>query len=43
MGELVLTNGKIYVERGAFAQAVYAQDGEIRAVGSNEEVLKAAV
>ena len=42
MGELVLTNGKIYVERGAFAQAVYARDGEIRAVGSNEEVLKAA-
>ncbi|ODU56115.1 MAG: amidohydrolase [Clostridium sp. SCN 57-10] len=38
----VLINGKIYVERGVFAQAVYAEDGVICSVGTNEEVLAAA-
>ena len=42
MGKLVLTNGKIYVERGVFAQAVCAEGGVIRCVGSNEEVLRVA-
>lgn len=42
MEKLVLTNGKIYVERDCFAQAVYAEDGVIRLVGTNEEVLTAA-
>lgn len=42
MRKLVLLNGKIYVERERFAQAVYAEDDEIRAVGTNEEILAAA-
>ena len=42
MGKLVLVNGKIYVERGVFSQAVYMEEGEIRSVGRNEEVLAAA-
>ena len=42
MSELVLTNGKIYVERDVFAEAVYAEDGVIRMTGSNAEVLAAA-
>ncbi|MDU3120816.1 MAG: hypothetical protein E7B18_13800 [Clostridium sp.] len=28
MRKLVLRNGKIYVERGRFAQALYAEDGK---------------
>ena len=39
MRKLVLRNGKIYVERGRFAQALYAEDGVIQAVGTEEEVL----
>lgn len=42
MSKLVLTNGKIYVERDVFAEAVYAEDGVIRMTGSNAEVLAAA-
>lgn len=42
MRKLVLRNGKIYVERGRFAQALYAEDGVIQAVGTEEEVLTAA-
>ena len=42
MKKLTLTNGKVYVERGHFAQAVYAEDGVIRLVGTNDEVLAAA-
>lgn len=42
MEKLVLVNGKIYVERGVFAQAVCAEGEEICVVGSDEEVLKAA-
>ncbi len=42
MKKLALTNGKVYVERGHFAQAVYAEDGVIRLVGTNDEVLAAA-
>ena len=38
----VITNGNIYIERDTFAQAVYAEDGIIVAVGTNEEVLAAA-
>lgn len=35
-------NGKIYVEKGVYAQAVLVEDGWIRAVGTEEEVLAAA-
>ena len=38
----VLTNGKIYIERGAFCEALLIEDGIIRMTGTNEEVLTAA-
>lgn len=38
----ILCNGKIYVERGHFEQALYIEDGVIRAVGSNSAVRAAA-
>ena len=38
----VLFNGKIYVEKGCFAQALLQEDGIITVVGTNEEVLAAA-
>ena len=42
MRKFALINGKVYVERDVFAQAVYAEDGIIKLVGSNEQVLSAA-
>ena len=42
MRKFALINGKVYVERGVFAQAVYAEDGVVRLVGNNEQVLAAA-
>lgn len=38
MDRLALINGKIYVEKGVFAQALWAEDGIIRGVGKNEDV-----
>lgn len=38
----VFHHGKIYVERGVFAQAVLVEAGVIRAVGTDEEILAAA-
>lgn len=38
----VFFNAKVYVEKGVYVQAVLAEDGIIRAVGTNEEVLAAA-
>jgi len=38
MGKLALFNGKIYVEKGVFAQALWAEDGIIVGVGRNEDV-----
>ena len=38
----VFFNAKVYVEKSVYAQAVLAEDGIIRAVGTNEEVLAAA-
>ena len=35
----VFFNAKVYVEKGVYAQAVLAEDGIIRAVGTDEEVL----
>ncbi len=42
MSKLLLKNGKIYVEKGVFAQALYSENGIIRAVGTNDEVLALA-
>ena len=39
MSNIALKNGKIYLEKGVFAQALYAEDGIIRAVGNNEDIL----
>ena len=38
MNRLALKNGKIYVERDVFAQAVLMENGRITAVGSNEDI-----
>ena len=38
MGKLALFNGKIYVEKGVFAEALWAEDGVIVCVGRNEDV-----
>lgn len=38
MGKLALFNGKIYVEKGVFAEALWAEDGVIVGVGRNEDV-----
>lgn len=42
MSRLVLVNGKIYINRGVFAEAVFAENDRIRAVGKNQEILKMA-
>ncbi len=42
MSALVIYNGKIYVERGHFEEAVLVEDGIIKAVGSTEGILAAA-
>lgn len=38
MGKIALLNGKIYVERDVFAQALLAVEGVIAAVGTNDEI-----
>ncbi len=38
----VILNAKIYLERGRFARALLVEDGIVRAVGTNEEVLAQA-
>ena len=38
MGKTLFYNAKVYVERDTFAEAVYQEDGWIKAVGSNEDV-----
>lgn len=35
----ILKNGKIYIEKGLFAEALLIEDGIIKAYGSNEEIL----
>ena len=35
----LLKNGKIYVERGAFCEALLIEDGIIKAIGTSEELL----
>lgn len=39
---MVVFNGKIYIERDVFAEAVYLEDGIIKKIGSNEEILELA-
>lgn len=36
----ILTNGKIYVEKGKFVEALLIEDGVIKEIGSKEEILK---
>lgn len=36
----ILFNGKIYVEKGIFKEALLIEDGIIQQIGSNEEILK---
>ena len=38
MSKTLFYNAKVYVERDTFAEAVYQEDGWIKAVGSNEDV-----
>ena len=38
----VLFNGKVYVEKGVYAQAVLIEDGIISAVGTDEEIIAIA-
>ena len=42
MKTLALINGNIYLERERFAEALYAEDGIIAAVGTTEEILALA-
>ena len=37
-----LYNAKVYVEKGVYARAVLVEDGLIKAVGTNEEILTEA-
>jgi len=39
---IVIKNAKAYVKRGVFAESIRIENGVIRAVGSNEDVLNAA-
>lgn len=42
MASTIIFNGNIYVERENFAQAVYIENGIIKAVGTNEEIMPMA-
>ncbi|NCB41602.1 MAG: amidohydrolase [Clostridia bacterium] len=42
MSKTVLFNAKIYVDRGDFREAVLYEDGIIKGVGTNEEILSVA-
>ena len=39
MKRMILYNGKVYLEREKFAEAVLVEDDRIGAVGTNEEIL----
>ena len=39
MSKIALKNAKIYLEKDRFASALYAENGVIRAVGTEDEVL----
>ena len=38
MSKLTVFNGKIYVEKGVYVQALWSEDGVICGVGSNEDI-----
>lgn len=40
--KIVLFNGKVYLDREKFAEAVFVENGIVKMVGSNENVLSAA-
>lgn len=42
MSKTAFINAKIYVEAGCYAEALYQEDGIIKAVGTKEEILKTA-
>lgn len=42
MRRQIFCNGKFYMEKGQFAEAVYVEDGVIRAVGTMEEIKQSA-
>ena len=42
MSRTLFTNAKVYVEKGVYAEALYQEDGYIKAVGNLEEVKAAA-
>lgn len=35
----ILLHGKVYVEKDVFSEAVFIEDGIIKAVGSNDDIL----
>ncbi len=42
MSKTAFINAKVYVEKGCYAQAVFQEDGWIKAVGSSDEILALA-
>ncbi|MBR3718421.1 MAG: amidohydrolase family protein, partial [Firmicutes bacterium] len=42
MSKTAFYNAKVYVEKGCYAQAVYQEDGWIKAVGTTDEILALA-
>lgn len=38
--DTILINGKIYIEKNNFKEAIYIKDGIINQIGTNEEILK---
>ena len=36
----ILKNGKFYIEKDSFKEAILIEDGIIKKIGSNEEILK---
>ena len=36
----ILCHAKVYLEKGSYAQAVLVEDGLIKKVGSDEEILR---
>ena len=38
--DLILKNGKIYIEKNNYQEALFIKNGIVKQVGSNEEVLK---
>ena len=41
--ETIIYNGKVYVDKDHFEEALYIKDGLIVAVGSNKEIMELAL